>query len=184
LVYENLSVTIEVFTTSSSFEGIPRFKRARRDVAQFNAVIGEAKVVFKSQRDWASEIFYGSWTTRGWVFQEALLSRRYLVFSDFKFVFHCCENTGLKYIASQPAFLNDKFNDAVRYLPTNSQRVRPYSWNFRFIATGWDFELYRDLLENYSQPILSYQQDFVNGFRVIGGKFEPNTGQSFVFGLP
>lgn len=184
LIYENSYVTIVASATNSSSEGIPRFKRARRDVGQFNAVIGEARVVFKSQRGWASEIFNGSWTTRGWTFQEALLSRRCLFFGEFQVVFHCRENVGLESMTPPPASLDDTLDNAVRYLPTNSQRVRPYPWNFRFIATRWDFELYRDLLEEYSQRTLSYQQDTVNAFSGVLHKLEQNTGQSFILGLP
>ena len=184
LIYENSYVTIVASTTSSSSEGIPRFKRARRDVAQFNAVLGEARVVFKSQRGWASEILDGSWTTRGWTFQEALLSRRCLFFGDFQVVFHCHQNVGLESIAPPPAFLADTSNDAIRYLPANSQRVRPYPWNFCFEDTEWDFELYRDFLEDYSQRTLSSQQDIVSAFSGVLHKFEQNTGQSFIFGLP
>ncbi|CZR51446.1 uncharacterized protein PAC_01322 [Phialocephala subalpina] len=183
-IYENSHVTIVASATSSSSEGIPRFERARMDVAQFNAVIGEARVVFKSQRGWASEIFDGSWTTRGWTFQEALLSRRCLFFGDFQVVFHCRQNTSLESIAPPPAFLEHTSEAAVRYVPSNSQRVRSYPWCLGLTDTQWDFGLYRDLLEDYSHRTLTYQRDVVNAFSGVLQKLEQNTQQSFIFGLP
>ncbi|KAH4995984.1 hypothetical protein HBI76_020100 [Parastagonospora nodorum] len=121
------------------------------------------------------------WTTRGWTYQEMLLSRRRLVFTDSQMVFQCCEQDFREVIGSP----------AARYTyPNTTSQATAAS---KVAAHGCIRELFHSSrpdsifpesgvgsipddiytrIEEYSTRTLSYPQDVLNAFNVIFSQFE------------
>jgi hypothetical protein len=91
--------------------------------------------------------------TRGWTFQEKLLSRRCLYFSDEYVYFQCgtiiCSDAGVDLPAEWEENSTDDLNSLVDLTPN---------------APSWNFEAYSDLVRLYTQRKLSFPADILNAF--------------------
>jgi hypothetical protein len=93
LIYQNSEVTIVALGKDPTY-GLPGAGERRR-VAQSYAQVGRHLLV-SSLMDPRYHIGASTWAKRGWTYQEALLSRRRLVFTDEQVYYecygmHCCE---------------------------------------------------------------------------------------------
>jgi hypothetical protein len=82
--------------------------------------------------DTGQEISSSKWSTRGWIYQENLLSKRRLVFTETQTYFqcwnmHCCE--------SNPQDLKSAFT---KKLERFRETIHSKSWKIRFTAF-WDY---------------------------------------------
>ncbi|KAF8859201.1 hypothetical protein BDZ45DRAFT_590080, partial [Acephala macrosclerotiorum] len=93
------------------------------------------------------------WMTRGWTFQEQLLSRRCLYFSNEYVYFQCgtivCSEAGLDLPAEWEENSTDNFNSLIDLIPK---------------VPSWKFEAYSDLVRLYTQRKLSFPADILNAF--------------------
>lgn len=87
LIYENAELAIIAAAGLDENYGLPGVGATPR-TAQLAAEIGNVRVV-SSMRHPHSSIRSSKWSTRGWTFQEAVLSRRRLVFTDEQVYFEC-----------------------------------------------------------------------------------------------
>lgn len=86
-IYENSELTIIAAAGGDENHGLPGVG-ARSRTFQPTARVGEVKVVW-TMRDPHYSIRSSKWFTRGWTFQEAVLSRRRLVFTEEQIYFEC-----------------------------------------------------------------------------------------------
>jgi hypothetical protein len=80
-----LELTIIAAAGSDPHYGLPGVSRTRNVQTTFTV----ANHVFVAMEDPGLEIRTSHWNTRGWTYQEALLSRRRLVFTDTQIYFQC-----------------------------------------------------------------------------------------------
>lgn len=90
LIYKSADITIIAAAGDSRDYGLPGVSSPRRDVPHpFTLNFNEWYLTLGVTRRWDNHWKSGKWHTRGWTFQEALLSRRRLVFSDTMMHFEC-----------------------------------------------------------------------------------------------
>lgn len=108
---------------------------------------------------------------------ESMLSRRLVIFSEGQMHFRCeggeyCEDTRLT--PNSP-----KHNQHAAYDPSSTSLLRG-------APRGRGFEIFQDLVAQYSRRELSYSEDVLNDFPGIINALRPfgNTGQYWLAGLP
>ncbi|KAH7007350.1 heterokaryon incompatibility protein-domain-containing protein [Ilyonectria destructans] len=87
LIYNNAQLTIIAAAGEDPGHGLPGV--SRRWIRQPSARIGNHLLV-SSMPDPAAFIAVSTWNTRAWTYQEGLLSRRRLAFTDLQVYFECC----------------------------------------------------------------------------------------------
>jgi len=121
--------------------------------------------------------------TRGWTFQERLLSRRCLYITRYQVYFNC---VNWYWDENQTS---EKFNRPARVMKNNLlSRLRFYDIPAG-LAPSPDviYEIYKELVEGYTSRALSYPSDVLNAFYGIGAVLEQLCGDGKVrsssFGL-
>jgi hypothetical protein len=121
--------------------------------------------------------------SRGWTFQERLLSRRCLFFTNCDMYYTChshlsCE-TGANSARSEEEIFEKKFQNIFAQLDS----LRKIG--FRKIGPGWaaTFHLYASLVHEYSKRELSYDTDVINAFSGISAVLRHFLNSSSVSGL-
>jgi hypothetical protein len=87
LVYENAELTIIAAAGLDENYGLPGVGDTLRK-AQLSVEIGKFRILSSMQHPHRA-IHSSTWSTRGWTFQEAMLSRRRLVFTEEQVYFEC-----------------------------------------------------------------------------------------------
>jgi hypothetical protein len=91
-IYNCASLTIVAAAGSHADHGIPGISVFRKNV-QYSEIVDGLRLATMfpsfSQLENSSSLL---WNTRGWTFQEKLLSRRILLFTDFQVYFKCSES--------------------------------------------------------------------------------------------
>ncbi|GKZ29614.1 hypothetical protein AbraIFM66950_005768 [Aspergillus brasiliensis] len=131
------------------------------------------------------------WISRGWTFQEVILSRRCLFFTDFQVYFMCgeathCESTvlstaHLSSMATAPTAAKPNSNDVLDSARFTHQKSQDPSYYSTTPSRQWAF---RTHLSHYSSRNLSYNTDAINAFRGILARSNHPTyyGIPFLFG--
>jgi hypothetical protein len=121
-----------------------------------------------------NESRYGS---RGWIFQERLLSRRCLLFLEGQVYFQCqsqlyCEEP--PYISAPVAASRELLNMTLNKLSRIASIQSPED----------AFILYAELVCEYSWKDFSFPEDVLDAFAGILSVFETRFGWKFVYGIP
>jgi hypothetical protein len=116
--------------------------------------------------------------SRGWTFQERLLSRRCLFLTECDIYYTChsclsCE-TGANSARSEEEVFNDKYQNIFAQLDSLIEK-----------APGWTttFSLYASLVHEYSKRELSYDTDVINAFSGISAVLGHFLNSSSLSGL-
>ncbi|OJJ73705.1 hypothetical protein ASPBRDRAFT_513854 [Aspergillus brasiliensis CBS 101740] len=131
------------------------------------------------------------WISRGWTFQEVILSRRCLFFTDFQVYFMCGESTHCESTVLSTAHLSPMATAQTAAKPTSNdvldsarfthQKSQDPSYYSTTPSRQWPF---RTHLSHYSSRNLSYNSDAINAFRGILARSDYPTyyGIPFLFG--
>lgn len=101
LIYKQSALTIIAAAGSGPTYGLPGVSRHRtnvhrrsiRKLGPYTIVPIRSDVELRSSHDGRMNLFAGStWNSRGWTYQEAVVSRRRLIFTDRLIVFQCWES--------------------------------------------------------------------------------------------
>ncbi|RYP47531.1 hypothetical protein DL768_006408 [Monosporascus sp. mg162] len=87
-IYEHATATIVAASCSDSSEGLPGVSTVSRETQPW-AISSDGTLLVSSMVPASRVIADSVWSTRGWTYQEALLSRRCLVFSKQQVYFIC-----------------------------------------------------------------------------------------------
>ncbi|KAK3493680.1 heterokaryon incompatibility protein-domain-containing protein, partial [Neurospora crassa] len=120
------------------------------------------------------DILRSTWNSRGWTYQEALLSRRRLVFTD-RHVYFQCES--MQSIGGLPSRHPDELP-----LPADGSAVFPFR---RYYGTSlWGEDFIWDLINEYAKRTLSFEQDSIHAVQGILESFRDKCDVFFFYGLP
>ncbi|MCJ1421747.1 hypothetical protein MMC32_008113 [Xylographa parallela] len=185
-IYGCAEVTIIAAATIDAHAGLPGIKPLTRRVQQ--KPVSLDGVIFMPSLENFTGLFSNSprdertrgtsnYNTRGWCFQERLLSARSLIFSEEQVYWECqiatwCEEAFWE-SCSSPALYRHYMTD---YGPI--YRL-PWSSNPPGLET-----LYRHLAESYSGRVLSFQTDGLNAFQGILHLLTEGFGEEFFWALP
>ncbi|KAF2839886.1 hypothetical protein M501DRAFT_1015969 [Patellaria atrata CBS 101060] len=183
-IYNNALLTIIAVAarnTNSSLPGVRPNTRWKRswvsDKLQLTRPLRPDKVLKAIDRS--------LYVSRGWTFEERLLSRRCLYFFDEQVYLQCrselwCEEPQLigmtLKLGGDSTVLDFRFNLLVRTLRwVESIRFGDYDVSFNY---------YADLVADYSSKQLSFPSDIMNAFSGVITALEGYSGWSFIHGLP
>ncbi|PMD31737.1 hypothetical protein L207DRAFT_408633, partial [Hyaloscypha variabilis F] len=160
-IYANAKVTI-IAATSVLVDGLPgvgRIERPSQACLQLGGLI-----LGRTLREPHWIVGASKWSTRGWTFQEGLLSRRRLIFTDEQVIFEC---NGMHCVESRTLPL-DKMHDR----ETNRFKSTLPSGSFRRKTLGSDLEDFMTYVSEFSERELRFLDDRLNAMRGIFHRFE------------
>lgn len=88
LVYQDAVLTIVAAAGNNAYHGLPGVSTTQRTEGQMRAEIGPV-IVANMLENANGAINFTRWNTRGWTFQEKLLSKRLLTFTNSQVYYHC-----------------------------------------------------------------------------------------------
>jgi hypothetical protein len=154
-IFRGAELTIVAAAGDNPKYGLPGVKNRRR-VSQPTVEIGKQK--FLSTLMEPQHIIQESkWITRGWTYQEAVLSTRRLLFTDSQVYFECAKMNCCE-------ALDPGYEGLVAF-----QRTGAYSGKRLFPPIGHDITRH---IEAYSQRDLTYDSDALNGISGIFRAYE------------
>lgn len=178
LIYRNCEVCIIAAAGQDPLYGLPGVGRRNRQPQPLGKVDGHFMISALGNPQ--SIIEQSRWFTRAWTYQEALLSRRRLVFTDQQVYFechgmYCCEalNFPLK-------DLHNKGCQRFKAAYCNGNKIGMFPRGVGSRAT----EIIKRI-EEYSQKSFSNSQDILNGILGILNAFEASVHRTrHIWGVP
>ncbi|KAH6614284.1 heterokaryon incompatibility protein-domain-containing protein, partial [Boeremia exigua] len=155
-IYGCASITIVNASGDSSYHGLPGVSNVPRKQQQYITVNGSSIVRVRSCR---KEIQQSKWASRGWTFQEGLLSTRRLVFTPSQVYFqcrvwHCCESISGVFNSS-----TDERREAVISLASSQQALT--------VHRGFGQKMFEELLSQYLRRQLTFDTDILLAFLAV-----------------
>jgi hypothetical protein len=171
-IYMSATLILVDATGSSSHNGLAGISRPRNPPKYFQIHGQQLSVI----ADIESEVRQSKWNSRGWTYQEAILSRRRFVFAHSQVYFqclkmHCCESLATYLVSKIPQYRSDL---------ADRLQVFPFHGSERTAVT-----VFNDRLSEFVARDLTYESDNVNAFTGILRQLwrSPNPVYSF-WGLP
>ncbi|KAM0420898.1 hypothetical protein ACHAPT_011287 [Fusarium lateritium] len=134
------------------------------------------------------------WNTRGWTFQERLLSRRRLYITEHQVLFECCLGCASEELAHYPphqraygglSIPKEKGPDnEVMEIPGFCRWAKYDSDVNYHITDNTSVQDYLDWVANYTSRQLSFGSDVLNAFSGVGNVLSQTIGSDLIFGLP
>ncbi|KAK1778974.1 heterokaryon incompatibility protein-domain-containing protein [Copromyces sp. CBS 386.78] len=135
-----------------------------------------------------TEIRTAKWHSRGWTYQEGMLSKRRLVFSDRHIYFQCQEMhttgeldfDGRKWGYQAPRRKRDHLarRHEVGKAISKKEAVFPYSWDWDWESSLWE------RVGEFMNRTLSYDMDGLDAMKGIIQTYREQSPLRFVWGLP
>lgn len=179
LVYHNAELTIVAAAGTGQSYGLPGVSSRSRTV-QRAARVGKYEII-ETMTDPHYQIRGSKWFTRAWTFQEGLLSRRRLIFTDDQIYYEC---SGMNsHEAIEGSVSNFHTPDKTGFI--TSMRGTVFGANLDYVSHHESFLKIRELLEQYTTRKLSYDDDSLNAFQGILRYFEYQEDQvRHLWGVP
>ena len=122
-----------------------------------------------------SDLYNSTWATRGWTFQEQMLSKRAVVFSH-RFMFWECQECVWSPDGPRPGKTTTR---------SHSYKVPHYEKANRILSSCYpDFDLYTEMISLYNSRCFTYPQDVLPAFAGILAILGRNFPSGFHYGLP
>ncbi|KAI2615324.1 heterokaryon incompatibility protein-domain-containing protein [Hypoxylon sp. NC1633] len=168
-VYQNAVLTIIATAGTDETFGLPGVSIVRPTKQTFFQ--GENFTLLSTLPSPHDSIAKSRWATRGWTYQEAILSRRRLVFTDDQLYFECDS------MSCSESLLVSSDNYYRKPRPTLDSLVRPSMFCLQRPVVSTpppgkvdrliNFQTYLYCAEQYSKRTLSFDDDALNAFRGI-----------------
>jgi len=177
-VYENAELTIIAAAGTDGSYGLPGVGRRPRTPQPIARLEGGLSVI-STMRDPHKAIRSSHWATRGWTYQEAVLSRRRLVFTDEQLYFECNAMNCWESIYSPLDLVHktdrSRFHDWLRSGMFTIDEAHPEEV----------IRLYWLCIEEYSSRDLTFDSDSIQAFQGIVERFSKMTQPVLaIWGLP
>jgi hypothetical protein len=175
-IYQNSDLTIVAASGSDETYGLPGVNttnRTRQLIARFGDV-----TVLQMPQDPHEAIAQAHWSSRGWTFQEAVLSRRRLVFTDDQVYFQCntmnCFESNhflLEDMHVENRSITDEDLRAGYFGNSKAYRDRYGKQDSSKRALNDIVCQYHSNLEDYTGRDLRFDEDALNAFQGIARRF-------------
>jgi Heterokaryon incompatibility protein (HET) len=164
-IYEGACITIVAAPSSSADKGLPGVGGSPRQ-QQINAVIGQRRLVSTSPHV-SVPLGDSTWITRGWTYQEAILSRRCLFFTDVQVYFVCKSMTCRESIegpisGSLPLKLDET---TLGPLQLGKSTLGTDVFSIAGPTPSDPFSRFMNHVSQYSSRRLTYETDALDAFR-------------------
>lgn len=149
-IYQNAALCIVAAAGSHANVGLPGL--SCRDVRQHIIEIDNLRLA-NTVPDLTQSIAQTFWETRGWCFQESLLSSRKLIFTPNQTYYHCQHGDCSEDTYSS---IHETYELAVGGMPLRISREKQANW-----------DIYHHIVVEYSKRYLSFEDDVLNAFAGI-----------------
>lgn len=173
LVYRNATLSL-IAAVDNAESGIPGVgaRNRRRDVPPVLEV-GGVNIGIRTARLVSHALSEEAWDTRGWTYQEKVLSSRQIVFTEHEVFYKCLEG--------------EKGEESCHKSNTiEFTRDSLFTWGeLLSVAHGrvaW--QIYGDCVGVYSKREFTFKSDILNAFEGIVGYFRQKYEWTFCWGLP
>lgn len=198
LIYAQAVLSIIAAGGTNADASLPGLRPGSRSVTQNTEVIQGLRLLVPMPM-LSQQLHTSMWNTRAWTFQERLLSRRSLIFTDRQVHFDCrcdamredvvCERVSSD--LSQDTFHYTPDFGALKLFPKStslfeSSSIRSVGLLSKVKATPWPdtWKSYSQLIELYSAKSLSYPRDILLAFEGAQVVCKKMYEWSFFKGLP
>lgn len=179
-IYSSAYITVIDVGTIATNEGLSRVTKPKLRTNRYLKIGGKTHVLVEEV---GLSLDRAKWTTRGWTFQENILSRRRLFFADSDVVFHCKEN-----VVPDSLCFSDESELVLRRLLGHSKTIRlissdqipPFDPDHHPART---YDKILSMLTDYVTHDLTHESDYLNAFQGIWESAQPSLGRSQL-GLP
>lgn len=181
--YENAVLTIVAAYGAHANAGIPgiRLEQSTRNIRQFQERIEGNLTLANRLPDITVAVDESVWNTRGWTYQERILSQRLLLFTGDQIYFQCSHG------ASFCEDLVEEDNEENLLTTGQLEEITPGTINVlqpQDAAPAINFNLYTTSVKSYTSRSISFQADTLNAFAGVLQCLKPRFRSKFVFGLP
>jgi hypothetical protein len=172
-IYRNATLTIvaAVRDAESGLPGVGAMNRKRNAPPILR--VNEVNIGLRMPRNLSNSLHDTTWVTRGWTYQEKVLSSRQLIFTEDDVYYACLEGEKGEqecHQSNEIQFTRDTLVELGGVLATAHGRV--------------PFQIYGDCVDAYSARNLTYQADILNGFEGLMSFFSDKFDWKFYWGLP
>jgi Heterokaryon incompatibility protein (HET) len=181
VVYNHALLTIAALSSPNANIGLPGIRE--------DTLLTETFIVTIDGQNWKGDINHRwdriggfdaninyAYETRAWTYQERLLSRRCVFFTDTRPIYSC-HGISIPYMGrTQPV----QITESPSYMTNLLSRLKDSASHKSF--QHW--LLYADLVREYSKRKLSFPHDALNAFSGIIQFLERKFGSPFLYGLP
>jgi hypothetical protein len=173
-IYESCQATLIAAAGSGPKMGLPGVSKARLS-SQLQASIGNKRFI-STMRPPDRLVKSSIWNSRGWTFQEGLLSRRRVVFTEEQ-VFYQCRETQICESLYHPRTIEGRLGCPFPGAAFPELLAREH-WEDEYIT-------FPHLVSIYSRRNLSFESDILSAFNGILKMFETSTYQIYcAWGIP
>jgi hypothetical protein len=197
-IYECAEFTIVAAAGSDAKHGFPGVCSVRVELPQPEIHVSPGLTLISSMGDPHIAIKQSAWSTRGWTYQEGVLSNRRLVFTDEQVYFECRSmavwesiKLPLDLYHSESTSMMDGYVRSGIFRGSGEQ-----GWSSPSSVWGFGNELnypdpvFQSILQidehllAFSQRVLSYDEDSLLAFSGIAERLSSEEGMRTILGLP
>jgi len=158
IIYGGAELTIIAASGEDASAGLPGIRETPR---QTRRLVRSGDYTFWMSRDISMSFRSSIWNTRGWTYQEGLLSYRRLVFTDARLYCQCGEGYYIEALSSEIEDESDQLGPSLRLFPPG-------------IMGPNETYFFYDRLTSYFPRNLSYGSDSLNAFRGVLSAYQSN----------
>ncbi|KAF2791060.1 HET-domain-containing protein, partial [Melanomma pulvis-pyrius CBS 109.77] len=167
-IYSNASLTIIALAATSGASGLVGTANRPRQEWLFSPR-EYLPQMHETKSSLPNELLAAVWNTRGWTYQERILSRRCLYFGQSSVYFQCRQVLSWKETHLQyPKGIRDLFVSYGRWGPSK----------------GEEFTKYCECVESYTRRELTQKSDMINAFTGASEALSSTFKTTFFLGLP
>lgn len=171
-IYSSASLTIVAAVSDVSSLGLPGVRGRPRKHSVFDHM-RQLYTDNPAVRDNMRLAIDGSvWNTRGWTFQERILSQKIVLISDYASYFLCPQDAYQEDLGSVPSYLSES---STRHAESCS--ITP-------LGNIMDFSEFCDTVEQYTSRNLSFETDILNAFVGVTNVLTAQLDTETMYGLP
>ena len=160
LIYSNSELTIIAAAGEDPFYGLPGVSNRAR-ATQHAGQVG-SRLLLSTMDEPAAAISNSVWNTRGWTYQEALLARRRLVFTDQQTYFQCHGMYCIEGLKLPLDGLHDQSRQVFKQIYRSGKGIGIFPQ-----GVGTDKWSIFDRIAEYTERTLANDADILNGFKGV-----------------
>lgn len=181
-IYTGATICIVATTVQDSHSGIPGISQARPVDHSCQVRIKERLTVGLPRPSLDDVLYHYKWMNRAWTFQELILSKCCLIFTDREAFFHCasmtCRESDYGYDEEEADWHQHSWT---KYLLGNASLLQDVQLTENI---EWLCLTYGAAVREYTRRELSYQTDGLNAFQGFSGLFGRIMNTPMIFGCP
>ena len=174
VIFSQAVATIVSLSGKDASSGLPGVQEESRRVRQCSVTVGPWQL-FAKLPELSVTLENSKWHTRAWTFQEGILSKRCLFFSEDQVYFQC----------QSGYYTEDSHGDQTRH-EWDSGFFNPFSKKGTKSTDSFYevFNVYNRLVKAYSRREYTYHSDSLNAFQGVLSSFNTSFEWNFISALP